>query len=277
MTGAGPVCTFGDAVVDVIVEMTRALAPDDDVPVRTTLVAGGQAANVAAWVAALGGAASVITRLGDDAAGRLVRDALSGRGIDVRTPRRPGRTGTVVSLVAPDGSRTMASDRGDAIDLTPDDVAPEWFVGCVWLHLSGYTLLGGSPAAVALRAAACARAAGAAVSVDLSSATLVRHCGTREVQRRVKAAGAVIVFANRAEAAAAGALDVEQLVVKHGAEGAVLHRGGRTTAVPALPVAAVRDTTGAGDAFAAGWLVGGPALAAQAAARCVGTTGAMPT
>lgn len=271
------ICTFGDAVVDVIVALTRPLVADDDVPASATLTAGGQAANVAAWVVEMGAEARVVTRLGDDAGGLFVRDALRSCGVDVRGPERPGRTGTVVSLVAGDGTRTMASDRGDALDLTGGDLDPAWFAGCAWLHLSGYALLGPERADVAVEAATMARAAGAAISVDLSAATLVRHRGGAEVRARLGAVGAVLVFANQAEAAALGAVDieVEQLIVKEGHLGASIHTPGGVTRVDAA-AGAVRDPTGAGDAFAAGWLVGGVVAATDAATRCLRTTGAMP-
>ncbi|MCU4183311.1 carbohydrate kinase family protein [Acidiferrimicrobium sp. IK] len=267
------IVAYGDALVDVIVELHQPLAHDDDVPATTTMTPGGQGANVAAWVAALGGQASVVTRLGDDANGAWLRRDLEGRGVTVHSPRRPGRTGTVVSLVGADGSRTMASDRGDSADLNVSDLSPGWFAGAEWLHLSGYALLGPAPAA-ALRASEMARDARARISVDLSSATLVAALGRAEVARRLAAAGATAVFANELEAAAAGAVDAEILVIKRGAGGAELRVGRLRTQLHVAEVVAARDVTGAGDAFAAGWLVGGVEMALEAARRSVAAVGA---
>src|SRR3954470_6841254 len=105
----------------------------------------------------------------DDDAGAIVRRELASRGVDVRGPRGE-RTGVVVSLVQPDGDRTMASDRGSAPDLPAEAIDAEW-LACDALHLSGYSLLGGAITAAAQRAAALAHEQGARVSVDLSSWT----------------------------------------------------------------------------------------------------------
>lgn len=271
------ICAFGDTVIDVIVELARPLAPDDDVPAQVVLAPGGQAANVAAWCAALGNAAAVITRLGADPGGRLLRTQLGGLGVTVLGPGDEGRTGTVVSLVGPGGRRTMASDRGQPAGLSPDALRTEWFAGCSWLHLSGYALLGTDPGQTALRAADLARAHGARVSVDVSAATVVAALGPAETRRRLARAGADLVFANELEAGMLGDVAVPTLVIKRGAAGCRVHSGEGAYDLPAAPGGAARDTTGAGDAFAAGWLTGGPALAAQAARACISDLGgAMP-
>jgi sugar/nucleoside kinase (ribokinase family) len=169
----------------------------------------------------------------------------------------------------------MMSDRGISASLAAEDVKAEWFAGGDWLHLSGYSLFsGGAGAAVA--AARLGLAAGARVSVDLSAATLVSDLGAEEVRRRVAAVGAEVVFANQAEAVAVGELDVATMVIKRGAAGCTIVEGGRRRDVAARAGGEVRDTTGAGDALAAGWLVGGVEAAMAAAAACVGRRGAMP-
>src|SRR5262249_57393987 len=102
------------------------------------------------------------------AGGGLVAE-LTARGVDVVGPTA-GRNGVVVSLVAPDGERTMASDRATATLLEPDDLDPAW-LACDCLHISGYSLLASPIDAAALRAAELARAAGARLSVDPSAGT----------------------------------------------------------------------------------------------------------
>jgi ribokinase len=262
------VCTLGDLLLDVIVRLDSALAPGDDATALTTLAPGGQAANVAAWTAALGVDARVVAVRGNDDAGAIVTRELSARGVEVAGPRGP-RTGTVVSLVQPGGDRTMASDRGSAPSLRADDLEDGWFA-CDALHLSGYSLMREPIASAAARAAQVARAHGATISVDLSSWTHIERFGDtmREVLTQI---GPDVVFGNEREWQALGECDALTIVVKRGSRG-IRVNGGDHDAHPANVV----DTTGAGDALAAGFLVGGPELALATAARCVAQVGAMP-
>ncbi len=92
------ICVLGDAHLDVIVAISGPVAPDTDTPAQTRVSVGGQAANVAAWVSALGGRSRLIAALADDAAAALVGSDLTRRGIDLVGPVRAGRTGVVVSL-----------------------------------------------------------------------------------------------------------------------------------------------------------------------------------
>lgn len=270
-----PLCTLGDAVLDVVVELSRLPVADDDVPGEIALSAGGQAANVAAWYVALGGRARLATRLGDDRTGSLVSAMLAEHGVEV-VGRRGGKTGIVTSMVTPDGRRSMVSDRGAGAVLDPVDVEDAWFEPGSRLHLSGYALFGERSSSAAIAAGQRARRAGATVSVDLSSAVLVATAGRAAVRRAVDACGATLVFANAAEHEAAGPLAVDATVVKHGAAGYVLVDGDGEHRHGAPRAAAVRDTTGAGDAFAAGWLLGGAEVALHAARTCIATAGAMP-
>ncbi len=278
------VLAVGDAALDVVVELARPLEPDDDVPARITLSTGGQAANVAAWCAELGVEASVLAPLGDDLAGAVVRAELARRRVsllDAVAGRRDGMsTAAIASLVTAAGARSMASDRRGW--QRPAALDPAWFDGLDWLHVSGYELFAGS-GTVALAAATSARRRGVTVSVDLSARTAVEALGGAEVARRVALAGAEVVFATVAEMEATGELEVPTAVVKLGAGGCRVGvlggpAGSRRSwsELPAAPAGVVRDTTGAGDAFAAGWIVGGAGLALETAARCVGQAGAMP-
>jgi ribokinase len=256
------VCTLGDLLLDVIVRLETPLASGDDVVATTTLAPGGQAANVAAWAAALGSEARIVGVLGDDDAGAILRRELGARGVAVCGPRG-ARTGVVVSLVGPDGDRTMASDRASSREL--DDIDPAW-LECDALHVSGYAL----PGEAAVRAAELARDRGARVSVDLSARTHVaRHReALREALTRIQPD---VVFGNEGEWDALGDVDARVRVVKRGARG--IGVDGEEHA--AVSVEAV-DTTGAGDALAAGFIVGGARLALETAARCVAQVGAMP-
>ena len=261
---------LGDLLLDVVVRLEQPLASGlrGDATAVTRAGPGGQAANVAAWAASLGAAARFVGKRGDDDAGLVVSRGLSRRGVAVCGPITSGRTGVVVSLVSPDGDRTMASDRGVAPELRAEELDPGWLAGCDHLHVAGYSLLREPIVGAALRAAELAPR----VSVDLSSWSVIEAYGAKRFRGLLRRLGPDVVFANEdEERALGGRIDGVEWVLKLGARGASF--GGRR--LPALAVEAV-DTTGAGDALAAGYLVGGPDLALETAARCVAQLGAMP-
>ncbi len=263
---------LGDLLLDVIVRMDVGLANDSEAGAETRVGAGGQAANVAAWAAELGASARFVGKVGDDPAGEVARGELERRGVEVLGPRAEGRNGVVVSLVGEDGSRTMLSDRGVAPDLRAEELEMSWFRGVERLHLSGYSLLRNPIAEAAAKAAGAVTALGGRVSVDLSSAAGIRAFGPEQLRRRVELLAPEVVFANEEELDALGSPPpAATVVVKRGPAGFSVG----DELVPAAAVDAV-DTTGAGDALAAGFLVGGPELAREAAARCVAQLGAMP-
>jgi sugar/nucleoside kinase (ribokinase family) len=270
------ICTLGDLLVDVIVRSAGPLAPGADSPVETMLATGGQAANVAAWAAELGAPARCIARSGDDAAGELARSLLAARGVELVGPVE-GRTGIVVALVGADGERTMATDRGASPELAPEEVDPSWLEGCSWLHVSGYSLLAEPIAGAALAAGALARAGGASLSVDLSSWSSIRDYGADRFRANLEALGPDVVFANEPEWEMVGGAYAlaETAVVKRGSRGVQVRTVEHVEDYPPLG-STVQDTTGAGDALAAGFLVGGIGLGLEAAGRCVGRLGAVP-
>jgi ribokinase len=270
-TGGGrrtlSICTIGDLILDVVVVPAEPLVPDADTPAKISFTAGGQAANVAAWAAALGARARLICARGsgdfalDSAARELAR-----HGVDIRGPVLSGRGGVVVSIADSDGRRTMISDRGAARQLTTADLDPAWVSEFDVLHVSGYALLHEPMAEATIDAAKHAHR----VTVDLASAHDIELTGAAAFTGRLRALNPALAFATEAERAAVPGFDTEW-VVKLGARGAHFPEG-EYAAAPATVV----DTTGAGDALAAGYLVGGPELALEAAARCVSQIGAMP-
>jgi ribokinase len=245
------ICTLGDVLLDVVVRMPGTLAPGADTPVETRLATGGQAANVAAWVVELGGAARCIAKRADDAAGELARSLLEARGVELVGPRVEGSTGVVVALVAE---------------------------GCEWLHVSGYALLAEPIAEAALAAARLARARGTRIAVDLSSWSAIRTYGAEAFRANLDAVAPEVVFANEPEWEIVGGAYVlaETAVVKRGSRGVEV-RTAEGVEEHAPLGAEVVDTTGAGDALAAGFLVGGIELGLEAAARCIGHLGAVPS
>ncbi|MFN2628484.1 MAG: carbohydrate kinase family protein [Gaiellaceae bacterium] len=267
---------LGDLLLDVVVRLDEPLAPGADALALTHAGAGGQAANVAAWAASLGASARFVGKRASDAAGQLVDGQLRGRGVELVGPVVEGRNGVVVSLVAADGDRTMASDRGVAPELAPDDLEAAWFADCATLHLSGYSLMRSPIDAAALAAVTLARSAGAHVSVDLSAWTRIRDFGPAAFRGRLEELEPDVVFANEPEWEIVGGAYAlaRTAVIKRGARG-ISVRGEIEADLPSL-AAEVVDSTGAGDALAAGFLVGGPELALETAARCIGKLGAMP-
>jgi ribokinase len=268
------VVTLGDALLDVIVLLGEPLSAGADAAASTKTAAGGQAANVAAWVVALGAQARSISKRGDDLPGQLVTAELEARGVEVAGPVA-GRNGIVVSLVGADGERTMASDRGVAPELSADDLDPAWFA-CDCLHVSGYALLATPIDAAALQATKLAHENGARVSVDLAAWTHIREHGPLRFRTQIEELEPDVIFANEAEWEIVGAAYglAPTAVVKRGARG-LLVLGEERVELPARDGDVV-DATGAGDALAAGFLVGGPELALDAAARCIAQPGAMP-
>jgi ribokinase len=261
------ICTIGDLIFDVIVLPDRPLVPDADTPAMIRFAAGGQAANVAAWASALGARSRLICKRGNDVSTHLASAELAEYGVEICGPVVEGRGAVVASVRDAVGRRTMASDRGVAALLSPAEVDPEWVRSCDVLHVSGYCLLREPMAEAAIEAARHARR----VTVDLASAHDIELIGAERFAARLGALGADLAFATEAERAAVPDFDATW-VIKLGARGASFPEG----RYPA-PAVDVLDTTGAGDALAAGYLVGGPALAIEAAARSVGRIGAMPS
>jgi sugar/nucleoside kinase (ribokinase family) len=257
------IVTLGDLLLDVVVRLDTGLVRGDDQPAHTSTGPGGQAANVAAWAASLGADATFVGRIGADATGELVLRELLQRGVTHRGPVA-GRTGVVVSISA-SGDRTMASDRGSAPELAPSDLDATWF-DCDVLHISGYSLASEPIASSADAAAGHARAHGATVALDVSAWTLVDDA----FRTRVATLAPELVFATEREQEAIGSLDT-RWVLKRGARGLSVDGVDH----PAAEIEVV-DATGAGDALAAGFHVGGPELGVATAARCCTQIGAMP-
>jgi ribokinase len=270
------ICTLGDVLLDVIVALDGPVEEDTDTYGKTRVGTGGQAANVAAWTVALGGAARLLARRAVDPVGELLTRNLERRGVEVCGPVSEGATGTVVSIAAPDGRRSMLTDRGVSLDFEPDAFDPAWLDGCEWLHVSAYSLVASPLRETALLAARTARASGTKISLDLASTgAFRRQAGSEQLRDAARTLLPDLVFANEAEAKAFGEIGARTFVIKRGERGCTIREDGESRDYAAVPAELV-DATGAGDAFAAGFLLGGPELAVSAAARCVATMGAMP-
>jgi sugar/nucleoside kinase (ribokinase family) len=265
--------TLGDVLLDVVVATGSQLAHGADTRSATNVTAGGQAANVAAWTIELGGQARVVAKRARDLAGCLVAEDLRRRGVEVTGPVTDGTTGVVVSLSDGGGERTMLTDRGVCPLLSAAELRDEWFAGCDRLHLPLYSLVDAPIRDAAFRAARLVPR----VSVDLSSVSVLREIGAAEVDRLLGLLRPDVILGNEPEIrlAAGGTATVIQktaTVIEKLGSGGVRCDGTVWPARPARPA----DSTGAGDAFAAGFLLGGMDLGLAAAARAVSQLGAMP-
>jgi sugar/nucleoside kinase (ribokinase family) len=216
---------------------------------------GGSAANVAVFANALL-PARFIGCVGDDPVAEALTSELAGHGVDVRVQRR-GRTGTIVVLVDADGERTMYPDRAAAAELS--DVPESWLESAALLHVPSYCFAAEPGASAVLAMIRYARHADIPVSLDASSTEMIETYGLARYLDLVGSIRPAVFFANAHEARLVDVTRPEfaatLTVVKNGADSTtVTWPGGGPRTVPVPPSPPARDSTGAGDAFAAGFL-----------------------
>jgi len=275
---------LGKLVADQVLSLSEPLVVGGQQRVVRTTTAGGAPANVTANLARAGVPARFVGWAGADALADGLLTDLSGRGVEMAVVRR-GRTPVSTVLVHPDGERTLLSDGGEGA-LSPDDVRPEWLADAAVLHLDGYDLLRYPDALRTV--AALAREAGVPVSADVAAATRIRS--VENYEGLLASLQTDVLFCSAAEAAVLG---ITAELPDWGPELVLVHDGPRPTRVRTrtgtweVPVEPIRplDTTGCGDAFAAGvlagWRAGSPVLDAvrnghAAAAVVAGVVGAQP-
>lgn len=257
------ILVVGDVVDDIVVRplATVTEASDTDAEIRRT--DGGSAANVAAWLGHLGAEVRFVGRAGTDGAERH-RAALAAYGVDARVSADPELpTATLVATLDPSGERTMYVDRAANARLGPADLGTEVLDGVGWLHLTGYSLFDDTVRPAVLDLAERARAQGCGVSVDPSSVAFLTGCGSETFLGWASVAD--LLFPNLDEGRFLTSVDDPHdvavdltgrfpgVVLTLGADGATYADSDGTRSVAAQP-AEVLDTTGAGDAFCAGFL-----------------------
>jgi sugar/nucleoside kinase (ribokinase family) len=262
------IVVIGDLMLDVVLTPARTLESGTDVPGRVVLTQGGSAANTARWLGRLGARSSLVCAVGRDPVGRALVDAVRADGVVPRVSRvATTRTGRIGVIVAPGGERSFVADRAAADELRPDDLRPDWFARADAVHIPVYSLLGEPLGLAGRRAVELGREAGARITVDLASIVPLLSAGRRAARALLEAVAPDLLFATAAEAEALlgrysveGLLDVAPIaIVKRGAKGATVmarEGGGRLRFEVATQHVTATDTTGAGDAFDAGFLVG---------------------
>ena len=262
-------------------------------------VAGGSAGNTAVSAARLGLRTTFLGKLGNDATATAYRNHFSASGGDsTRFKYADQANARCVSLITPDSQRTMRTCLGAAMTLGPAEIGPADFTGCRHAHIEGYLLFNPD---LANAVVATARAAGCTLSIDLASFEVVN--AARDWIFAQLSVGIDVVFANEDEIHAlfpdhADPTDYAGLAqrlaqfggaaaVKMGKDGAWLARGSEVHRISPIAAAQVIDTTGAGDAWAAGFLYGylknwslpaSGALGSRLGSECVSHLGpAIPT
>jgi sugar/nucleoside kinase (ribokinase family) len=283
------VLAIGDAIVDVIATADDGFLAEEglvkgsmqvlDAAGATRLYAkmrharetsGGSAANTMAGVAAMGGRAAFVGQVAEDQLGEIFAHDIRALGVEFRTPPLKGGlpTGRCLILVTPDAQRTMNTFRGAAHELTTGALEPKQIQDAAILYLEAYLWRSKGPRAAMEEAMRIAHQAGRKVAFTLSDiACIAPH--RAEMMAMIDSGAIDLLFANENEIraladlpdrnSAIAALEgkVPLLVVTCGEDGAVAVEGGRRVEVPIARIGrGVVDTTGAGDLFAAGFLVG---------------------
>ena len=283
------VLAIGDAVVDVIATADDSFLAEEGLVKGSMRVldseaarrlydrmsqaretSGGSAANTMAGVAALGGRAGFVGQVANDQLGEIFSHDIRALGVEFLTPPKSGGapTGRCLILVTPDAQRTMNTFRGAAHELTSAALDEEQIRGAAILYLEAYLWRSEGPRAAMNEAMAIARSAHRKVAFALSDiACIAPH--RSEILVMLQAGAIDLLFANEAEIkvladkadrdSAIHALRdlVPLIVVTCGEEGAIAVQDQQAFQVPIARIGrGIVDTTGAGDLFAAGFLVG---------------------
>ena len=286
---------IGDAALDVIVKMQTELHVGSDTSSQISMHGGGAAANTATWLANLGHSVYFSCRLGNDAAGRAIAAEFDQWGIEYRKEFLTNeKTGVVVVLVNNAGERTMFPDSGANSGIDEKNLPP--LVGFDAAFLSGYSLFNPLSTSGVLRMISMIKAANIPLIFDPASVGTMTSFGRERVLEMLSVMDIAIMNDDEARFIAGkselnDALEsltslVPMVVIKTGSSGAIAQLRGDTLLESKTEAIAAIDTTGAGDAFAAGfiprWLESHDLLESmkagnEVARRCVAIIGARPS
>ena len=251
-------CTIGDLVEDVVVWLNTELNIGSDTESVIRRTRGGSAANVSMFAALTGTPSRFIGQVGNDRLGSQLCEVLRDSGVDVQVIA-DGRTGSIVVLVQPNGQRSFLTDRGVASHLAHFDATLMNDVSI--LHVPTYSLTDEPLASTCLQYINTARATGSIISIDASSSSVLKQYGTDRYRALIQTLQPHVFLCNEDEAKVLGLgaqlpmAGAALTVIKQGPLPVIaVQHDGTTTEVAVTPVANIVDTTGAGDAFAAGFL-----------------------
>ena len=283
------VVTLGDINVDIIASILRYPSPGGDgLAERVEVHSGGSAANTATVLANFGVDVGIIGRVGRDVFAAQALASLAGAGVDLSCIQLDDEatTGMMFIPVTPDGERTMFGYRGANPWLDPALLDEEYIAQADVFHLSGYALLAEPQRSAAQQAVKIAHRAGVAISLDVGLEVAAR--ATEEVKALLPLVD--LIFPNQAEAEhligsrdvneavrALSEYDIETVALKLGQQGCTVGSEGEILSVPTFAVE-VQDTTGAGDSFDAGFILGRLwSLGARESAILANALGALAT
>lgn len=262
------ILVYGDIILDILVKTDGPVNYGSDTTGRITMEGGGSAANFAAWAAYLKEEVTFVGKIGSDLAGEFLKVELDNWGVEAALISGPGYpTGKILIFVDEKGERTMITDRGVNLTLSPDELPIEPFLKAKHLHLTGYSFFGTDMLITATQLALKqARERGLSISVDPSSYALLKEFGPRRFLELT--ANSDLFFPNYEEGKVLTGLEGEEeivrsllryyrnVVLKLGAKGCLIGGQEGLVRINNDYRAQNPDTTGAGDAFAAAFVTG---------------------
>ena len=241
-----------------IIDRTLALSSDN-----ASIVPGGSACNTLVGIGKLGGAARFVGRCGKGQMGKLIESVLKKQNVEPELSRSNSPTGRVLSIITPDAERSMFTYLGASAETRPEDISERTFKDTAIVHIEGYLLFNPELIQAAMTAA---KSAGAKISLDLASYTVVES--SKELLEQLVDSYVDVLIANEDESRAFTGHSDEHLaiealseqadvaVLKVGRRGSYISHAGHTLAIQAMGDGGALDTTGAGDLWAAGFLHG---------------------